>query len=104
MCFGSVHPWAYTGMEMLVFFLVAVWMARTWIGGGRLMREGGGTAAAMVALPMLLLFALLGSEVVPIPPALLARLSPASYDIYARALPGWPAQPSYRDINFSAEP
>lgn len=104
MCFGSVHPWAYAGMEMLAFALVVVWMARTWLGGGRLAREGGGTAAAVVAVPMLLVLALLGAEIVPMPPALLARLSPASYQIYERALPGWPAQASYRDINFAAQP
>jgi O-antigen ligase/Flp pilus assembly protein TadD len=104
MCFGSVHPWAYTGIEILVFALVAAWMARTWLGGGRLMREGGGTAAAVVIVPMLLVLVLLGFEIVPVPPALMARLSPASYEVYARALPGWPAQTSYRDINFAAQP
>ncbi|MGB6960945.1 MAG: O-antigen ligase family protein, partial [Candidatus Acidiferrum sp.] len=38
------------------------------------------------------------------PPALLAILSPTAYKIYARALPGWPAHPSYRDVNFDAQP
>ncbi len=104
MCFGSVHPWAYTLMEAIVFALVAAWMARTWLGGGRLMRDGGRRAAGAVAFPIALVLALIGLEMVPMPPALLARLSPAAHEIYARALPGWPAQSSYREVNFDAEP
>jgi O-antigen ligase/tetratricopeptide (TPR) repeat protein len=104
MCFGSVHPWAYALMEGIIFALVAAWMARAWLGGGRLMRFGGWRAAKVVALPIALLLALLGLELVPMPPALLATVSPAAYKIYARALPGWPAQASYRDVNFNAPP
>lgn len=104
LCFGSVHPWAYTLMEIVTFALVAAWMVRAWLGGGRLMRDGGRLAAGVVALPIALVAGLMGLEMVPMPPALLARLSPAAYEIYARALPGWPAQPSYRDVNFDAKP
>jgi O-antigen ligase/tetratricopeptide (TPR) repeat protein len=103
-CFGAVHPWAYTLMEAIVFTLVAAWMARTWLDGGRLMREGGRRAASVVTFPIVLVLALIGMEVVPIPPAMLAALSPAAHEIYARALPGWPAEPSYRDFNFNAQP
>ena len=104
MCFGSVHPWAYTLMEAIVFALVAAWMARTWLGGGRLMRDGGWRAAGAIAFPIALVLALIGLEMVPMPPALLARLSPAAHEVYARALPGWPAQLSYSEVNFDAEP
>jgi O-antigen ligase/tetratricopeptide (TPR) repeat protein len=104
MCFGSVHPWAYTLMEVIVFGLVAAWMARAWLGGGRLMRAGGRRAASAVAVPIALVLTLIGLEMVPTPPALLAHLSPATHEIYARALPGWPAEASYRDVNFNARP
>jgi tetratricopeptide (TPR) repeat protein len=104
MCFGSVHPWAYALMETIIFALVAAWMVRAWLGGGRLMRDGGRLAAGAVALPIALVLALMGLETVPMPPALLATLSPESYRVYARALPGWPTQPSYRDVNFDAQP
>jgi O-antigen ligase/tetratricopeptide (TPR) repeat protein len=104
MCFGSVHPWAYTLMEGIVFALVAAWMMRAWLGGGRLMRAGGRLAAATVALPIALVLALVGSQMVPLPPVLLAILSPATHQIYARALPGWPTQAPYRDVNFDAQP
>jgi tetratricopeptide (TPR) repeat protein/O-antigen ligase len=104
MCFGSVHPWAYSLMEEIVFTLIAAWIARAWLGSGRLMRWGGWRAAKAVALPIALVLALLGLEVVPMPPALLAMVSPAAYKIYARALPGWPAQASYSNVNFNAPP
>lgn len=104
MCFGSVHPWAYTLMEGIIFALLAAWMARVWLGGGRLIRAGGRLAAATVALPIALVLALVGLEMVPLPPALLATLSPSAYQIYARALPGWPTQAAYRDVNFDARP
>jgi O-antigen ligase/tetratricopeptide (TPR) repeat protein len=104
MCFGSVHPWAYTMMEGIIFALVAAWMMRAWFGGGRLMRDGGRLAAATVVLPIVLVLALVGLEMVPLPPALLATLSPAAYEIYARALPGWPTRAPYRDVNFNAQP
>jgi len=104
MCFGSVHPWAYTLMEGIIFALTAGWMGRAWLGGGRLMRAGGRQAAGAVALPIALVLALMGFEMVPMPPALLAILSPTAYEIYARALPGWPTQPSYREVNFDAQP
>lgn len=104
MCFGSVHPWAYTLMEGIIFALVAAWMLRAWLGAGRLMRDGGRLAAATVALPMALVLALVGLQMVPLPPALLARLSFGSYQIYTRALPGWPTRASYREVNFDAQP
>jgi O-antigen ligase/tetratricopeptide (TPR) repeat protein len=104
MCFGSVHPWAYTMMEGIIFALMAVWMMRAWLGGGRLMRDGGRLAAATVVLPIVLVLALVGLEMVPLPPALLANLSPAAYEIYARALPGWPTHVPYHDVNLNAQP
>src|SRR5271154_3206011 len=100
MCFGSVHPWAYTLMEGITFALIAGWMVRTWLSGGRLMRAGGEQAASAVVLPIALVLVLLGLEMVPMPPVLLATLSPAAYKLYAHTLPGWPTQPSYRKVNF----
>lgn len=103
LCFGAVHPWAYTAMETTVFALVATWMARTWLGRGRLLRDGGNIAIRAVGLPLALLLGLLGLQLAPLPPALLARLSPAAYRIYARALPGWPQAPAYRDVRFDMQ-
>lgn len=104
LCFGAVHPWAYALMEQLSFALVALWMVKAWIGGGTLLRVGGRAALAAVAAPMALLLGLLAVETLPLPPDLLASLSPAAYHLYAQVLPGWPARDSYRDIDFNAAP
>ena len=41
--FGSVHPWAYSTMEAVIFSLVIVWMAKVAIlagsGGVRLIEK-----------------------------------------------------------------
>ena len=68
------------------------------------MRDGGRLATGAMMLPIALLLALMGLEIVPIPPTLLAALSPAAHQVYARALPGWPTEASYRDVNFNAQP
>lgn len=104
LCFGSVHPWAYSLMEQVSFGLVAVWIVRAWLDGGRLLRSGGRAAAAAVVLPVAVLLGLLAFETVPLPPWMLARLSPGAYHLYAQVLPGWPERPSYRNVNFGATP
>lgn len=102
-CFGSVHPWAYSFMEQVSFALIVAWTAKAWLDGGRWLRSGGRAAAAVV-LPITLLLGLLALETVPLPPALLARLSPATYNLYAQVLPGWPSRQPYQNIDFSAAP
>jgi O-antigen ligase/tetratricopeptide (TPR) repeat protein len=104
LCFGSVHPWAYSLMEQVSFALVAAWMAKAWLSGGRLLRRGGRVAAAAVAAPMAVLLGLLVLETVPLPPGLLARLSPTAYRLYAQVLPGWPTRAPYREVDFNAAP
>lgn len=103
LCFGAVHPWAYSLMEQLSFALVAAWVAKAWISEGRLLRRGG-RAVTAVAAPMVALLGLLLAETLPLPPALLASLSPAAYHLYAKVLPRWPAPGAYRNIDFNAAP
>src|SRR5262249_17275594 len=102
MCFGSVHPWAYTAMEEIAFALIIAWAAKAWLNDGRILRAGGLGAIAAVAIPLMLVFAIMAGETAPMPSALLAKLSPAASTIYFRALPGWPERPAYRDVNFDA--
>jgi O-antigen ligase/tetratricopeptide (TPR) repeat protein len=102
--FGSVHPWAYSLMEQVSFALVVTWIVKAWLDGGRLLRPGGRAAAAAVVVPMAVLLGLLAFETVRLPPGLLARLSPDTYQLYAEVLPGWPTHASYRNIDFNASP
>lgn len=101
---GTVHPWAYSLMEQVCFALVVAWILKAWLDGGRVLRRGGRVAAAAVVAPIVLLFGLLAFETMPLPPGLLARLSPGAYRLYAQVLPGWPKHPAYRNIDFNAIP
>ena len=101
LCFGSVHPWAYGLMEQTIFGLAALWMVRALLGG-RLLRDGGRSAARIVAVPIAVVLALLAFETMPLPPTLLRVLSPRAYKLYERALPGWPGAASYRGLNFNS--
>lgn len=105
LCFGTVHPLAYSVMEQVVFALVVLWMARVWVGG-RFVRAGGGEAAAAktVAVPLVLLMGLLAVQIIPLSPSLLGLLSPTAYSTYARTLPGWPTHAPYRDVDFNLKP
>lgn len=81
---GSVHPWAYGAMERIVFLLVLVGMVKLifqpWIS----------RASAATLAPLLLLGGLCAFQLLRIPPPLLRLVSPATPELYARALPGWP--------------
>jgi len=43
-----------------------------------------------LALPLVLFLVLLMFQLTPLPPALLKRLSPTTYELYSLTLPGWP--------------
>ncbi|MBF8253504.1 MAG: Tetratricopeptide repeat protein, partial [Deltaproteobacteria bacterium] len=103
--FGSVHPWAYSIMEALLFLLVVVWMAKLFL----LRNQRGENIAdfeignskfriAPYALPLaaFLVFALL--QLLPLPPSLLRVLSPQTHQLYTQSLPGWPVQSPYSDL------
>jgi tetratricopeptide (TPR) repeat protein len=102
LCFGSVHPWAYSLMEEIIFALAALWMAKAVLEGGRVIRAGGNAALRTVAAPIAVVFALMAFETVPLPPGLLHLLSPRAYSLYERALPGWPEEAPYGDLNFNS--
>src|SRR5437762_906871 len=39
--FGTVHPWAYTTMEVVIFGLVVVWMIKLMVTRGQRSEVGG---------------------------------------------------------------
>src|SRR3989442_14576567 len=97
--FGSVHPWAYTTMEAVIFSLVIVWMAKRAI----LAREHGALSTEQgtekirnskseirnCAIPLALFIALALFQLAPLPPSLLRIISPQTYEFYTQVLPGW---------------
>lgn len=93
LAFGAVHPWAFMVMEALTFLLTAIWMLRLLLSP---------TAAALprgcsLALPLFLFFGFLMFQLTPLPPSVVQALSPATYGLYSRSLPGWPEKMPYAD-------
>ena len=101
LAFGSVHPLAYGPMEAALFGLVIVWMAKR----ASLLRSSdasGGAATfagARFALAIFLFtgFALL--QLAPLPPSFVRALSPASYNLSAEMLEGWPGSAPYQRVD-----
>ncbi len=83
LAFGSVYPWAYCLIEAVIFLLVAIWM-------GKLVLGAESSAPSSVAWGGLLLVAIVGFQLVPLPPAMVRALSPMTQTLYSRTLERWP--------------
>ncbi len=99
--FGSVHPWAFSIMEALIFLLVVVWMVKLAIVGvqgvgARLTPDA--SRLTIVALPLTLFLVLVLFQMMPLPPSFLRVLSPQTYELYTRSLPGWPSEIPYGNL------
>jgi Flp pilus assembly protein TadD len=103
LAFGTVHLWAFSLMEAAMFFLALVWMTKLLILAWQKPRSGQCVSVFMargmdsVMWPLWLFVGFGALQLVPLPPALLSQLSPATYTLYAQSLPGWPQQMPYAD-------
>ena len=91
-CFGSVHPWAYHAAETVAFAMLAAVLLR--------MREErpahkGIAEVWRIAVPAAVVIALIGFQLLPLPPAMLHVLSPRTYELYDHTLRGWPSSIDY---------
>ncbi|NOT57463.1 MAG: O-antigen ligase family protein, partial [Deltaproteobacteria bacterium] len=94
LAFGSVHPWAFSLLEIVIFLLVSVWAART-------VRTQSHAPFSFplrsLLMPLVLLVGVVLLQLCPLPPALLRVVSPATYTLYSHVLPGWPGQVVYNE-------
>ena len=96
---GSVHRWAYTTLEAVIFALIVVWMARVWMEGSTPARMSiAPKALRRLLLPLGLIIAWVGLQVVPMPPGVIGLLSPGAYRVYQIGMPGWPVESPYRAL------
>ena len=103
LAFGSVHPWAYSLLEVVLFLLVLVWMGKLFFSShdsvsGEHQRwiEASPTPPAWrFFLPLWLFIGVIVLQLLPMPPGLLRIVSPATYELYATSLSGWPEQIPY---------
>jgi tetratricopeptide (TPR) repeat protein/O-antigen ligase len=94
LAFGSVHPWAFSLLEIVIFLLVSVWAARTLST-----RSSAPSSFPLrsLLLPLVLLVGVVLLQLCPLPSAVLRVLSPATYTLYSQVLPGWPGQIVYNE-------
>lgn len=98
LAFGSVHPWAISLMEGVIFFLVVVWMMKLLFSSYSFPLSLFSPLTLSFFLPLLLFISILLFQLVPLPPSLLHSLSPATYELYARSFLGWPEKMPYADL------
>jgi O-antigen ligase/tetratricopeptide (TPR) repeat protein len=103
---GSVEPWAFAPMEAAIFLLTALWLL------GRLFSKPDAVESQpkipSLTLPVALLAVLVAFQMLPLPPALEAIISPSTFELYQKSLPRWsdyyfpkrsfPAEPSSRSL------
>jgi O-antigen ligase/tetratricopeptide (TPR) repeat protein len=93
MAIGSVNPWAFCTVEIIIFCLTIVWMARLAIDDAP--QAFGGLRKLLI--PAGLFVGLILFQLLPLPPAVERVVSPSTYRLYATSLPGWPARDPYPD-------
>ena len=101
--FGTVHPWAYTVMELTVCFLVIIWIVRlglininktttirnpkSEIRNSNINRFG--FIKTPLTIPIIIFVGLILFQLTPLPPGVLKILSPNTYKLYKTTLPDW---------------
>lgn len=98
---GSVHPWAFSLMETMIFLLMLVWATKLLLAPSAFsppfQSSIGPWNSLTVFLPLLLFIGLVLFQLLPLPPALLRQLSPATHELYVKTLPGWPGKLPYEE-------
>jgi O-antigen ligase/tetratricopeptide (TPR) repeat protein len=101
LAFGSVYPWAYRTVEAACFGLFALWMLKL-----RMLATSVGEAPAppdarlvrTVGVPLGLLLLFIAFQALPLPPAALRVISPATYSQYRRIFFDWPDRAPGSDL------
>jgi O-antigen ligase/tetratricopeptide (TPR) repeat protein len=96
---GSVYPWPAALMQIGVAVLVIVWAVKIAAAG-----PDGITFTRFFRFipPVLMLAGLFLIQLIPLPPGITRVLSPATYQVYAKTLRGWPRTAPYPDKAFYA--
>lgn len=100
MAFGSVYPWAYRLAEAACFAMFALWMLklRMLANVGAASAQSDAKLMRSLALPIGLLLLFVAFQSVPLPPAALHVISPATYSQYSHIFSDWPRQAPGADL------
>lgn len=86
---GAVHPWAYIAVEVTVFAMTVAWMAKIALRPP-IAHQPAFARLAWIAIPLGLFIGFVAIQIIPLPPAVERVVSPATYNLYVKALSGWP--------------
>ena len=105
LAFGSVHVWAYSIVEFGIFLLVALWFINQLIFSESASLDWVKTP---VNLMLVMLFALIGLQLLPLPAPMAALISPhvvadktRLFDIMAKAMDAPPGRPPWMMSSYS---
>jgi tetratricopeptide (TPR) repeat protein len=96
--FGAVHRWAYVFAEAVVLLMVLAWALRMILNARYPERRWKIPQWHGLALPLVLLIALIGFQLLPLPPAAIRLISPSTYHLYELSFPGWPQRPPLEEL------
>ena len=97
LAFGSVHPWASSLVESVIFLLVVLWMGKlAFLSAHRCRLQF--VAFKNLAVPLAGFAGFVLLQLLPLPPVLLRAFSPSTYEVYTRSLPGWPEKTIYENL------
>jgi O-antigen ligase len=84
LAFGSVHVWAYSFMELVVFSLMILWGLKLFITSVSIDR-----VLMPVYISLLVFISMVFLQMIPMPPEAIRLLSPKAYELYGLAIPGY---------------
>jgi O-antigen ligase len=89
-------PSAFSLLEAVIFLLVVVWMAKALLRKIQLpsLRDPVLRSVGLLALFIVLIIV----QLVPLPPFLEHMVSPSTYQLYVKSLPGWPDKTPYAEL------
>ena len=117
LAFGTVHIWSITIMELVVIFLLTVWIAKL-IASRHKLKNSKPSSLTLeftktpLNLPILLFVCFILFQLSPLPPFAIKHLSPNTYKLYETTLPNYDAgghlqvskyKLDYKNLNFQQQ-
>ena len=82
LAFGSVYVWAFSIIEIIVFSMMTILVARKWVQGGKI--------SFPLFFPIIAFLALIFLQMIPLPPPAIKFISPKTHRVYCQTLDGYP--------------
>ncbi|MGA1795429.1 MAG: O-antigen ligase family protein [bacterium] len=99
LAFGSVHIWAYTLVELIVFCLLILWAARKVLSPHDMDDVGGTRELTPVYISFIIFFSFVLLQIIPVPPQVIRFFSPRAFDLYSMAIPGYEKDALWRGLS-----